>query len=85
VAALVFGPKMLQRILRFQGFLALTRGDHGANVGLARLAQRAGYADQAHLTRESSQLTGLTPWRSLEEMRRSCGPTHDHEAWFAWL
>ena len=84
-AALGYGPKTLQRILRFQGFLALAQGQHGTRVSLARLAQRAGYSDQAHLTRESSGLTGLTPRAFLEEMWRSCGPTHDHAASFAGL
>jgi AraC-like DNA-binding protein len=85
VAALGFGPKTYQRILRFQGFLALTQGRHRGRVDLARLAQRAGYADQAHLTREGAALTGLTPRAFLEEMWRSCGPNHDHEASYAGL
>ena len=83
VAALGFGPKALQRILRFQGFLALSQARHGTRTSLARLATLAGYADQAHLTRESSELTGLTPRTFLEEMWASCGPNHDHEASFA--
>jgi AraC-like DNA-binding protein len=85
VAAVGYGPKALQRILRFQGFLALgdpcTRADR--SPPLARLAATAGYADQAHLTRECRQLTGLTPRAFLAEMRRSCGPSHDHAASFA--
>jgi AraC-like DNA-binding protein len=85
VAALGYGPKTLQRILRFQGFLALSQARHGDHEGLARLAKAAGYADQAHLTRESSDLTGLTPRSFLEEMWRSCGPNHDHEASYGGL
>jgi AraC-like DNA-binding protein len=85
VAALGFGPKALQRILRFQGFLALSQASHGGRTKLARLATLAGYADQAHLTRESSELTGLTPRRFLEEMWASCGANHDHEASFAGI
>jgi AraC-like DNA-binding protein len=85
VAALGYGPKTFQRILRFQGFLALTQGHRDGRVGLARLAKRAGYADQAHLTRECAELTGLTPRAFLEEMWASCGPNHDHEASFAGL
>ena len=80
VAALGFGPKAFQRILRFQGFLALSQGLHSRHIGLARLAKQAGYADQSHLTRESSALTGLTPKAFLEEMWSSCGTNHDHEA-----
>ena len=33
----------------------------GAADGLARLALDAGYADQAHLTREARRLSGRTP------------------------
>jgi AraC-like DNA-binding protein len=84
VAALGFGPKTLQRILRFQGFLALTQGRH-LNLGLARLAQQAGYADQAHLTREAAALTGLTPRAFLEASWKHCGPSHDHDASYAGL
>jgi AraC-like DNA-binding protein len=85
VAALGYGPKTFQRILRFQGFLALAQGQRDSRVGLARLAQRSGYADQAHLTRECRVLAGLTPRAFLEEMWASCGPNHDHEASFARL
>jgi AraC-like DNA-binding protein len=56
-AAVGYGPKTLQRILRFQRFLALAQHD----TDLARLAFEAGYADQAHLTRECSRLAGLPP------------------------
>jgi AraC-like DNA-binding protein len=85
VAALGYGPKTFQRVLRFQGFLALAQGPRDHRVGLARLAQQAGYADQAHLTRECDVLTGLTPRAFLAEMWKSCGPNHDHEASFAGL
>ena len=55
--AVGYGPKTLQRILRFQRFLALA----GRSQDLARLALEAGYADQAHLTRECRRLSGLPP------------------------
>jgi len=55
--AVGYGPKTLGRVLRFQRFLALAAtGDD-----LARLALSAGYADQAHLTRETRRLAGRTP------------------------
>ena len=54
-----YGPKTLERILRFQRFLRLVRGP--GPVGLASLAFEAGYADQAHLSRETGDLAGLTP------------------------
>ena len=85
VAALGYGPKTFQRILRFQGFLALAHAYRDGQVSLARLARRAGYADQAHLTRECDVLVGLPPRAFLTEIWRNCGPNHDHEASFAWL
>jgi methylphosphotriester-DNA--protein-cysteine methyltransferase len=57
-ASVGYGPRMLARILRFRRFLS--RIDAGA-ADLARVAAEAGYADQAHLTRESTRLAGLTP------------------------
>ena len=54
-----YGPKTLDRILRFQRFLQLVR--EGGEAGLSALAAAAGYADQAHLTRETRRLSGLTP------------------------
>lgn len=58
VDALGYGPKVLDRILRFQRFrtLATRRG-----FGLAELAAVAGYADQSHLTRECRVLAGESP------------------------
>src|SRR5579859_1592600 len=63
-AVVGYGPKTLQRVLRFRRFLA--RIDAGLPSGqdrhdLAALAAQAGYADQAHLTRECRALAGLTP------------------------
>ena len=55
--AVGYGPKTLARVLRFQRFLELARGGDD----LARLAFAAGYADQAHLTRECGRLAGRTP------------------------
>ena len=54
-----FGPKTLDRILRFQRFIRLAR-DVG-QAGLAGIAFEAGYSDQAHLTRETRELAGFTP------------------------
>lgn len=58
VAAVGYGPKLLQRVLRFQAFLAACGG---AAAGLTELAVEAGYADQSHLGREARALAGLTP------------------------
>jgi transcriptional regulator GlxA family with amidase domain len=53
-----YGPKTLHRVLRFQRFL---RQAASAQVDLAGAAALAGYADQAHLGRETRRLAGLTP------------------------
>lgn len=85
VAAVGHTPKKLQRILRFQGFLALSDAHGAAAPPLAQLARLAGYADQAHLTRECRQLSSLTPDRFLEEIWHNCKPSHNHAASFAGL
>ena len=59
--AVGYGPKTLERILRFQRFLTLAIHD----ADLARLALEAGYADQAHITRECTRLAGLPPAQLL--------------------
>lgn len=59
-AAIGYGPALLRRILRFRRFVS--RIDAAPAAGdLAGLAAVLGYADQAHLTRESSELAGLPP------------------------
>ena len=79
------GPKVLQRTLRFQGFLALAQagatatGRRGAD-GMAGLAIDVGYADQAHLSRECLRLTGLTPRQLLGGDIDRCTCGHDHSA-----
>lgn len=88
LAAVGVPPKALQRMLRFQGFLArvqfaVWQGGRPAGDGLARLATDCGYADQAHLSRECVRLTGVTPTTFLRETEQSCGCGHEHEASFA--
>ena len=59
-------PRTLRRVVRLQRFLALA--DRAAPDGtLAGLAAGAGYADQAHLSREVRSLSGLTPSALLAE------------------
>lgn len=59
-AAVGYGPKTLHRVIRFRQVLAqLSAAPHDAD--LAWLAAQAGYADQAHLTRETTRLAGLPP------------------------
>ncbi len=59
LSAAGYTPKTLHRILRFQRLLALADRDAGAS--LSSLALRAGYADQAHMTRDLRELAGSTP------------------------
>ena len=59
-AVVGYGPKTLQRVLRFRRFLARVDARPGI-LDLAAIAAEAGYADQAHLTRECGKLAGLTP------------------------
>jgi AraC-like DNA-binding protein len=58
LAAVGYGPKTLQRVLRLQRFLALAAR---SRASLAELAAGAGYADQAHMSREVRVLTGQSP------------------------
>lgn len=68
-----YSPRTLARILRFRRFLQAARAT-GPGRHLAQLAIEAGYADQAHLTRESRELGGLPPMALLEwEAQRLCG------------
>ncbi len=60
-ASVVYGPKTLDRVLRFRRFLALAETRPGA--GLAGLAAEAGYADQSHLNRDCGRLADTTPAR----------------------
>jgi len=83
--AVGMSPKVLQRTLRFQGFLALAQagavvtGRRGAD-GVAGLAVDVGYADQAHLGRECLRLTGLTPRQLLGGGLDRCACGHEHSA-----
>lgn len=56
-----YGPKTLDRVLRFRRLVSALAGDRHGDDGLAGCALAAGYCDQAHLTRESRELSGLTP------------------------
>jgi AraC-like DNA-binding protein len=83
--AVGMSPKVLQRTLRFQGFLALAQagamatGRRGVD-GVAGLAVDVGYADQAHLNRECLRLTGLTPRQLLGGDIERCTCGHEHSA-----
>jgi AraC-like DNA-binding protein len=68
--AVGYPPRTLARILRFQRFLTLWRSTPPELRDLAGVATVAGYADQAHLTRESRRLGGLPPAALLDWERR---------------
>jgi AraC-like DNA-binding protein len=61
--AVGYGPKTLDRILRFRRLVSQARAVSDGKVDLARLAADLGYADQAHMTRDSVRLTGMPPAR----------------------
>ncbi|MFG2054705.1 helix-turn-helix domain-containing protein [Micromonospora sp. NPDC048930] len=60
-----YGPKTLARILRMRRALDLAR----AGTPLAETAALAGYADQAHLTRDVTELAGVPPTHLLRSAR----------------
>lgn len=55
LAAFGYGPKVLQRVVRFDRAVRLAR----RGAGLASVAHETGYADQAHLAREVKELAGV--------------------------
>lgn len=59
-----YGPQHLRRVLRFQRVLAAAQ----AGLPLARTAASAGFADQAHLSRDVKQLAGTTPGGLVGEL-----------------
>jgi AraC-like DNA-binding protein len=61
-----YGPKTLDRILRYQRFLRQVCLSQGST---AILAVEAGYSDQPHLVRESRRLAGCTPLEVERTMR----------------
>jgi transcriptional regulator GlxA family with amidase domain len=65
--AVGYGPKTFQRVLRLQQLLALAGRAPRSDLSLAALAAEAGYADQAHMSRELRQLTGRSPAALLPE------------------
>jgi transcriptional regulator GlxA family with amidase domain len=76
VAGCGYGPKTLQRILRVQRALRLA---HAAATAprLADVAAVAGYADQAHMTRDFRALTGFTPVAFLAAVDPELGRWND--------
>lgn len=61
-----FTPKELQRLYRFRAALERIQ-TNSHDETLSRLASQAGYADQAHLSREFRSFTGTTPSRYAQK------------------
>jgi AraC-like DNA-binding protein len=72
-AAVGYGPKTFHRILRFQRLLALARQQQVGDGNLSQLALDAGYADQAHMTREIQRLAGRQPTALLSKVDTTLG------------
>ncbi|HEY0838777.1 MAG TPA: AraC family transcriptional regulator [Vulgatibacter sp.] len=69
-------PKRFARVVRFQRSIeVLSKAEGGAS--LAEVAHAAGYADQAHFTREFTAMAGLPPGRYRAAPRRH----PNHVAW----
>jgi AraC-like DNA-binding protein len=69
-AAFGYGPKFLQRVMRFQTLLNALRGARSAR--LSAIALGAGYADQAHFSREAVELSGFTPTALIRQFHAVC-------------
>ncbi len=63
-----YGFKTLDRVLRFQRFFQLVARPEKRS--LADMADRAGYADQAHMTREVRRMSGLTAGEFVAQAQR---------------
>ncbi len=62
-----YGPATLRRILRFRNAVRLLRAGHT----LADAAAAAGYADQAHLSRQVRDLAGVPAGQLGRDAKRS--------------
>jgi AraC-like DNA-binding protein len=61
--AVGYGPKTLDRVLRFRRLVEQAGAVATGESDLARVAADLGYADQAHMTRDCLALSGLPPSR----------------------
>lgn len=66
--AVGYSPAYYTRIARLQRFIRLAAE---RRRGLAELAAGAGYADQAHLTRDCKDIAAMTPGRLLSTLDRT--------------
>jgi AraC-like DNA-binding protein len=70
-AACGYGPKHFQRIMRIQR--AIRESHELSDARLVEVALAAGYADQAHMTRDFRDITGATPAQHLATTRPELG------------
>jgi AraC-like DNA-binding protein len=70
-AACGYGPKHLQRIMRIQA--AIRAAHTAAPVRLVDVAAAAGYADQAHMSRDFRDITGFSPREYIGSTRPEFG------------
>jgi AraC-like DNA-binding protein len=75
LAACGYSPKHFQRIMRIQNVLRSARD--GRDASLSELAIAAGFADQAHMTRDFRAITHFTPAGYLARAARP--------GWGAWI
>lgn len=68
VEAVGYGPKKFQSVVRFQRLLNLAGRENGPR-SLAQFSADAGYADQAHMTREVQRFSGVAPSVLLRSTR----------------
>jgi AraC-like DNA-binding protein len=68
-----YSPAYFTRIARLQRFIRLAAAGRG---GLAELAADAGYADQAHLHRDCTEIAGMTPRRLVSVLDRTSAIVH---------
>lgn len=61
-------PERYRQLARFTRVVGVLMQQRGRGPALAQLAQAAGYADQAHFTRDFHQFCGTTPGRFLQQL-----------------
>ena len=66
-----YGPKTLERVLRFRRFVRRLEAVASGRTSLAGIAAALGYADQAHLGRECLRLSGSPPGALLSRWAAS--------------
>ncbi len=66
-----YGPRTLARVHRLQQ--VLLRHERVPSMALAELSSAAGYADQAHMSREVRRLAGMIPRQLLASGARAAG------------